>query len=113
VARVYAALAQGGSLDGVSVLGPDILSEATTPQSVGPCPVLKREASFGLGFQCSLPGWSFGPCLRSFGHMGTGCSLGFADPQAHVGFGYVMNYVVHRKRSARCDALVDALYECL
>jgi len=113
IAKVYAALAAGGELDGVQIIGPAMLAEATRPQSVGPCPVLKREVSFGLGFQTSIPSWPFGPNARSFGHMGTGCSLGFADPDARIGFGYVTNYIVPRKRSARCDALIDALYACL
>jgi CubicO group peptidase (beta-lactamase class C family) len=60
-----------------------------------------------------LPEWPFGPNPESFGHMGTGCSLGFADPKRAIGFGYVMNYIVARKRSARCDALLEALYSCV
>jgi CubicO group peptidase (beta-lactamase class C family) len=80
---------------------------------VGPCPVLRREACFGLGFQCSTAAWPLGLGARSFGHMGTGCSLGFADPDTRVGFGYVMNRIIPRKRSARCDALLEALRTCL
>lgn len=113
IAKLYAALARGGTLHGVRILGRQMLAEATRPQSVGPCPVLRREASFGLGFQTSIPSWPFGPNPGSFGHMGTGCSLGFADPGRRIGFGYVTNYIVPRRRSARCDALVDALYACL
>jgi CubicO group peptidase (beta-lactamase class C family) len=33
----------------------------------------------------------FGPNSRSFGHPGMGGALGFADPDARIGFGYVMN----------------------
>ena len=113
VAKVYAALAQGGSLRGVRVLGKALLEEAIRPHAVGPCPVLKREASFALGFQTSLPNWPFGPNPKSFGHMGTGCSLGFADPGRRIGFGYVMSHIIPRKRSPRCDALVSALYRAL
>ncbi|MBV8771892.1 MAG: serine hydrolase, partial [Deltaproteobacteria bacterium] len=28
---------------------------------------------------------------HSFGHPGAGGSLGFADPEARIGFGYIMN----------------------
>lgn len=113
VARLYAALAAGGSVDGITVLDPDLLAEATSAQSEGWCPVLEREATFGLGFQPTRPDRPFGPNARSFGHFGTGGALGFADPQAGVGFGYVMNAVRPRWQSPRNRALIDALYACL
>jgi CubicO group peptidase (beta-lactamase class C family) len=113
LARLYSALAAGGSVDGITVLDSDLLSEATSAQSEGWCPVLEREASFGLGFQPTRPDRSFGPNPGSFGHFGTGGALGFADPQASVGFGYVMNAVRPRWQSPRNQALIDALYACL
>ena len=113
VARLYAALAAGGAVDGVTVLDPALLAEATSAQSVGWCPVLERESTFGLGFQPTRPDRPFGPNAGSFGHFGTGGALGFADPQARVGFGYVMNSVKPRWQSPRNRALVDALYECM
>ena len=51
-----------------------------------------------------------GPNGRSFGHFGTGGALGFADPDAGVAFGYVMNHVIPRWQSDRNRALIDALY---
>lgn len=113
VARVYSALAAGGTVDGVTVLDADVLEEATRPQSEGWCPVLEREATFGLGFQPTRPDRPFGSNAGSFGHFGSGGALGFADPAARVGFGYVMNAVKPRWQSPRNRALVDALYECL
>jgi CubicO group peptidase (beta-lactamase class C family) len=113
VARLYAALAAGGTLDGVVVLDGDLLAVATSTQSEGWCPVLEREASFGLGFQPTRPDRPFGPDPASFGHYGTGGALGFADPQAGVGFGYVMNSVRPRWQSPRNRPLIDALYTCL
>ena len=113
VARLYSALAAGGSAEGITVLGSDLLAEATTVQSEGWCPVLEREASFGLGFQPTRPDRPFGPNPGSFGHFGTGGALGFADPLARVGFGYVMNAVRPRWQSPRNRALVEALYACL
>jgi CubicO group peptidase (beta-lactamase class C family) len=113
IARLYSALAAGGTLDGVTVIGPDMLVEATTAQSEGWCPVLEREATFGLGFQPTRPDRPFGPNPGSFGHYGTGGALGFADPGARVGFGYVMNSVRPRWQNTRNRALVDALYTSL
>ena len=55
--------------------------------------VLRIRTRFGPGLMLSQSDGSgrFGPNLRSFGHPGMGGSLGFADPDAHIGFGYVMN----------------------
>lgn len=113
VARLYAALAAGGVVDGVAVLAPGLLAEAVSVQSEGWCPTLERDATFGLGFQLTRPDRPFGPNAGSFGHFGTGGALGFADPAAGVGFGYVMNAVRPRWQSPRNRALMDALYTCL
>ncbi|MEO8266762.1 MAG: serine hydrolase domain-containing protein [Ilumatobacteraceae bacterium] len=108
VARMYAALLEPGRL-----LSPDLLAEATTAQSVGYCPVLGEETTFGLGFKPTVPHRPFGPNPRSFGHFGTGGALGFADPDASVAFGYVMNHVIPRWQSTRNHALIDAVYRSL
>ena len=113
IARVYAALAAGGTLDGVTVLDADVLTEATRPQSEGWCPVLERDVTFGLGFQPTRADRPFGPNPGSFGHFGTGGSLGFADPVAKLAFGYVLNSVRPRWQNDRNRALVDAVYACL
>jgi CubicO group peptidase (beta-lactamase class C family) len=113
IARLYAALAAGGSIDGVTVLDADVLAVATTPQSEGWCPLLEREVTFGLGFQPTRPDRPFGPNPGSFGHFGTGGALGFADPATSLAFGYVMNGVKPRWQNPRNRALIDALYTCL
>ena len=108
VARIYAALLQEGRL-----LSPSLLAEATRVQSEGWCPVLAEDSRFGLGFKPTVPHRPFGPNPRSFGHFGTGGAVGFADPDAGVAFGYVMNHVIPRWQSTRNRSLVDALYRCL
>ena len=65
------------------------------------------------GFQPTTPRRPLGPNARSFGHFGTGGALGFADPDAEVAFGYVMNHVIPRWQSDRNRALIDALYASL
>ena len=108
VARIYAALLQEGRL-----LSPSLLAEATRVQSEGWCPVLAEDSRFGLGFKPTVPHRPFGPNPRSFGHFGTGGAVGFADPDAGVAFGYVMNHVIPRWQSTRNRSLIDAVYACL
>lgn len=108
VARVYQGLLEPGLL-----VSPGLLAEATAPQSVGFCPVLGEEVTFGLGFKPTTPRRPFGPNPSSFGHFGTGGAVGFADPEAGVAFGYVMNHVIPRWQSSRNRSLIDALYRCL
>lgn len=105
IARIYAALTEPDRL-----ISADLLHEATSPQSTGPCPVLGEDVTFGLGFTPTTPRRPFGPTPHSFGHFGTGGALGFADPDTGIGFGYVMNHVIPRWQSSRNRALIDALY---
>lgn len=105
VAAFYAALLEPGR-----ILSAPLLAEATRPQSVGPCPILGEDVTFGLGFIPTTPRRPLGPNARSFGHFGTGGALGFADPDAGIAVGYVMNHVRPRWQSSRNRALIDALY---
>jgi CubicO group peptidase (beta-lactamase class C family) len=105
VARLYAALLQPGRL-----LSAELLTEATSAQSVGYCPILHEDVTFGLGFKPTVPRRPFGPNPGSFGHFGTGGAVGFADPVGGVAFGYVMNHVIPRWQSTRNRALIDAVY---
>ena len=51
--------------------------------------------------------------MATFGHFGAGGSLGFADPENTIAFGYVMNQMGPRWQNPRTRALVDAVYESL
>jgi CubicO group peptidase (beta-lactamase class C family) len=113
VARVYAALAKGGALDGVHVLGNDWLREATREQVSGTELISGNTVRFGLGFQLTQPERPLGPNPNSFGHFGAGGSLGFCDPDAHVAFGYVTNDMGPRWQNPRNRALMEAVYACL
>ena len=113
IARIYHVLSHGGSYGGKKILSQELLTEATRIQSQGYCPILERDVSFCLGFQRTRPDRPLGPNTDSFGHYGTGGSLGFADPSLKLGFGYVMNAITPRWQSPRNRALLEALYECV
>jgi len=108
VARFYQGLLEPGLL-----VSPGLLAEAASPQSVGFCPVLGEEVTFGLGFKPTTARRPFGPNPSSFGHFGTGGAVGFADPDARVAFGYAMNHVIPRWQSSRNRSLIDTFYRCL
>jgi CubicO group peptidase (beta-lactamase class C family) len=116
IARIYGALARGGEQDGVRVLSRAGIERCREQQSCGLDHVLRISTRIGQGFMLSqaLPLASFGPNPGSFGHPGAGGSVGFADPEARVGFGYVMNRMgPHILLDPRADRLIDAVYDAL
>lgn len=112
LARFYAALI--GDVTGAGRLfTPATAAAARTAHSEGPDRVLVVDTRFGLGYM--LHG-SASPLLgpASFGHPGRGGSLGFADPDAGIGFGYVTNGMQKNVTAdPRAQALVRAVRECL
>ncbi|HTS97829.1 MAG TPA: serine hydrolase domain-containing protein [Streptosporangiaceae bacterium] len=113
VARVYAALAGGGAVDGLRVVDSGALADAVTEQVCGDDLVLGRPSRFGLGFQLTQPERPLGPGPRAFGHFGAGGSVGLCDPDAGVAFGYVTSEMGPRWRNPRNRALIDAVFACL
>jgi CubicO group peptidase (beta-lactamase class C family) len=113
IAHLYGILASGGSSEEISLISTALLSEAAALQSRGFCPALEREVDFGLGFQLTRPDRPLGRNPGSFGHFGTGGSLGYADPIAGIGFGYVMNYIKPKWQNSRNRGLMEAVYDCL
>ena len=114
LARLFGALANGGSLDGALVLGPETIARAYAIESDGEDLVLGRPNRFGLGFQLTIPGVRpLGPGAHSFGHYGNGAILGFADPDRGIGFGYTCNRSGRSWRDPRNIALIDAVYASL
>jgi CubicO group peptidase (beta-lactamase class C family) len=92
LARIYGALARGGALDGVRLLEPASIDRARTEQASGPDAVLGGlPMRFGLGFMLRTDFMPISPNQGAFGHPGAGGSIGMCDPEAKVGFGYVMN----------------------
>ena len=113
VARVYAALANGGEIDGVRVVSRAMIDTATTEQSNGFDLINQRPSRFGLGFQLTQPERPIGPNPRAFGHFGAGGSLGFCDPDTGVAFAYVTNDMGPRWQNPRNRALIGAIYNSL
>ncbi|MEV7992560.1 serine hydrolase domain-containing protein [Streptomyces sp. NPDC086077] len=108
LARFYASLI-GEVDDGVRLFTPETVELARGEQSAGPDRVLVVGTRFGLGYM--LHG-SASPLLSdaSFGHPGRGGSLGFADPESGIAFGYVTNGF---RKSVTADPRAQALVRAL
>jgi CubicO group peptidase (beta-lactamase class C family) len=88
LARMYGALVS--EVDGQRLLGPGQVKAASTQRTSGPNIVLMdMDIQFGLGFM--VPSSLMPNRPGSFGHFGAGGSAGWADPEAELGMGYVMN----------------------
>ena len=104
LARMYAATVS--EVDGVRLLDPATVERMTVVQTdktrmhgLPPGLDVPADRSFymSLGFWRACPPMPWvGP--GSFGHPGSGGSVGFADPDAGVGFGYVTNLWSFRHR---------------
>jgi CubicO group peptidase (beta-lactamase class C family) len=105
-----------GLLEG-SLLDDEWLNELTREHSKGEDLTLLTPTRFGLGCmldQPTLANATFGMGPGAFGHPGAGGSVGFADPQHGVAFGFVTNtlgpYVL---MDPRAQALARAVMACL
>ena len=112
VARMYAACV--GEVDGVRLLMPEQLKRATTQLTSGPNTILLGlDIQFGLGFMVPSSIMTLGG-PNSFGHFGAGGSMGWADPDAELAFGYVMNKMaMGLAGDMRTQNLVQACYAAL
>ncbi len=114
LARMYAATV--GAVDGVStgpLLTPQQVTAASTTQTSGADLCLFFETTFGLGYMTASPFSPYGSA-RSFGHAGAGGSVGFADPENGLGFGYVMNRMMaNLSGDPRSQSLVRAVYDAI
>jgi CubicO group peptidase (beta-lactamase class C family) len=96
LARIYAAASGSAARDrpaSTELFSAEARERCSKELRFGADLVLRIRTRFGPGLMLSQPQGSgrFGPNPRSFGHPGMGGALGFADPDAHIGFGYVMN----------------------
>jgi CubicO group peptidase (beta-lactamase class C family) len=115
IAHAYSVFATGGREVGLREETLQLLAAPAIPPKRGfydEC--LKGSGvEFSLGFMKPSSVWSFGSA-SSFGSPGSGGSLGFADPEAGVGYAYVTNRMGTRLTGDPRDvALRDALYGVL
>jgi CubicO group peptidase (beta-lactamase class C family) len=114
IALAYGVFATGGRELGLRKETLDLLAAPAIPPTRGfydEC--LKAPVQFSLGFMKPSTVWPFGN-PRSFGSPGSGGSLGYADPEAGIGYAYLTSQMGTRLTGHPRDvALRDALYSVL
>jgi CubicO group peptidase (beta-lactamase class C family) len=112
VARVFGALANGGGLNGVTLIQPQSIAHMTEVQSRRRDMLLGFEVEWAHGLPRNTTG-VFGPNPNAFGHTGWGGSFGYADPDAGIGAAYVMNRMgPDLIGDARAVGLAQAISNC-
>ncbi len=113
IARAYSAFALGGAEIGITpetfarVIDPPVVAR---PEDV----VLGLPSYFSLGFLRPGPDVEFGSSERAVGAPGAGGSFAFADPDAKLGYAYVMNKMdFYLSDDPREKALRDAVYRAI
>jgi CubicO group peptidase (beta-lactamase class C family) len=113
IARAYSVFAEGGAELGIT---PETMARITAPPDITHPwdEVLGVRTSFALGFLRPGPGYSFGSSPRAFGAPGAGGAFAFADPDARLGYAYVMNKLdFYLSDDPREKSLRDAVYRAI
>lgn len=87
LAKTYAALANGGVIDGTQLLSSEAVANMKGKAELWPDFNLGIPFTYHQGYQSSpVPGF-----LDGYGHIGLGGTVGWADPETGSSFGYVHN----------------------
>ncbi|MBA4181464.1 MAG: hypothetical protein C0506_12810 [Anaerolinea sp.] len=99
LARMYAALAGDGSIDGVRLVSPGAIKNMQRLMTAETDRVLGVPVNKGIGFflggeQAGIHGPN-GPRVTAFGHAGAGGSVAFADPEQRLAVGVTINKMAY------------------
>jgi CubicO group peptidase (beta-lactamase class C family) len=83
----------GGALDGVAVMSPETVAEVASAHSEGIDHSLNRRVIRGMGLSLADPRSGAPDKLdpRTFGHAGSGTSVGWANPDTGLAVAYITN----------------------
>jgi CubicO group peptidase (beta-lactamase class C family) len=93
VARIYAALAGDGIIDGVRILSAAAVQRASQLVWDDACIMTRRRIRMGYGFMHNEPNTApMGANMAAFGHTGTGGAFAWCDRDRNLAFAYCTNF---------------------
>lgn len=113
MARIYAALANGGEIDGVRILSPEAVARATETQWEDKADGMTgRPMRYAMGYAQNPSGAKImGPNTNAFGHLGSGGARAIADPDRNLAMCFVSNYQSEGFGiGERTEAVVEAVF---
>lgn len=113
VARVGAAMACGGKLDGVHLMSLSTIEKAIEEQCYDTDLVMNMPTRYGLGFGLVSKDVPIGPNPRTFYWGGWGGSVMVMDLDARLSWAYVMNKMSAEMPDPRGGGIAQALYASL
>ncbi|MDX2233068.1 MAG: serine hydrolase domain-containing protein [Hyphomonadaceae bacterium] len=113
VAMLYGVFANGGALNGETLIGADAFQALTRVRVDNDDLILPARVQFGAGPMRNARG-VYGPNPNTIAHSGWGGSMGLGDPDRRLSCAYVMNRQDHHLQGdPRAQRLIEALYRCL
>ena len=113
IARVHAALACDGTLDGVHLMSPAMLDRVLEEQSSGIDAVMGYPLRYGVGFGLVSPEVPLSPNSRSFWWAGWGGAMALVDRDAKMTVSYAMNKMSSQTQDLRAVNLIFHAYAAL
>jgi CubicO group peptidase (beta-lactamase class C family) len=107
LARMYATLAGGGSVDGLRLVSPESIDRFNTPEAE----MMAGLPPICVGYHRLDPLYPMAS-ETAFGHGGAGASMGFADPEHNLSFGFIHSRMTNEPGGSAAD-LAAAVYACL
>jgi hypothetical protein len=113
MARVYACLANGSTLDGVRLMSPQTIARVSAVQRDGRDAASQRPLALGLGYELQDALGTYAPAGPAFGHTGAGGSVHGCWPTLSTSFSFAMNLMRTEGRGTRARRLLAALHACV
>jgi len=113
IARVHAALACDGELDGVRLMSPTTLDRVLEEQCNAVDPVLGYPMRYGIGFGLVSPEVPLSPNTRSFWWAGWGGAISVIDRDARMTVSYAMNRMASDPQDLRGINILFHAYAAL
>jgi CubicO group peptidase (beta-lactamase class C family) len=114
MARLYGALATGGTSGATRIIDEQTLASGRNERSRFHDALTSTERRFGAGFELQTAERRLGPPPDAYGHTGAGGTVSAAWPSLRTGVSFLSNeMLLESNEPSRAARLLDAVHRCL